>query len=106
MAHDHRCYIICHDGIKAIIGEGLYDTGHPDDLSNVGLADIVFLIKVVCQPFQVAEEAKALPFWMSHALQLRNMDAAVQSLHLDDLCSVSARQYLLKYVYVLICVNF
>ena len=88
MACDHGCYIICHDGIKATIGEGLYDTGHPGDLSNVDLsiflADIVLLIKKVHQPFQVAQEAKALPFQMSHALQLKNMDAAVQSIHLDD----------------------
>ena len=55
MAQDHKCYIIHHDGIKATISEGLYDMGHPGDLSNVGLsmflADIVLLIKKVCQPF-------------------------------------------------------
>ena len=81
MAQNHGYYIVCHDGIKATISEGLYDTGHPGDLSNVGLsmflADIVLLIKKVCQPFQVAQEAKAVPFCMSHALQLKNMDAAI-----------------------------
>ena len=35
MACDHGCYIIHHDGICATIGEGLFDTVHPGDLSNV-----------------------------------------------------------------------
>ena len=47
------------------------------------LADIVLLIKHIRKPFQVAQEAKQLPFCMSEAFKLHNMDAAVQSLHLD-----------------------
>ena len=62
--------------------------GHPVDLSNVGLSmflvDIVLLIKKIHQPFQVAQEAKALPFHMSQSLKLKNMAAAIQSLHLDN----------------------
>ena len=73
MAQDHQCYIIHHDSIKATIGEGLYDMGHPGYLSNVGLsmflADIVLLIKKVSQPFQVAQEAKALLFHMCFTAQ-------------------------------------
>ena len=71
-----------------MIGQGLYDMDHPGDLSNVGLSmflvDIVLFIKKVHQPFQVAQEARALPFWMSQALKLKNMDVAIQILHLDD----------------------
>ena len=88
MACDHGCYIIRHDGICATTGEGLFDTAHPGDLSNVGfsmfLADIVLLIMHVCRPFQVAQEARMLPFHRAHAIKMGNMDAAVQSLHLDE----------------------
>ena len=71
----HGCYMICHDGIYAPIGEGLFDTDHYDDLSNIGismfLADIVLLIKHIYQPFQVAQEAIALPFRMLKAIKSR-----------------------------------
>ena len=64
MAHDHEYYTVCHDGIKVTIGQGLFDTSHPGDLSDVGismfLTDIVLLIKCVRNPFQVAQEAKAM----------------------------------------------
>ena len=80
MAWDHRCYFICYDGIHATIGEGLFDTDHPGDLSNVGLSmflsDIVLLIKRVHKPLQVGQEAFALPFQMS-AIKLHNMQAMV-----------------------------
>ena len=88
MAWDHGCYIIHCDGIHATIGEGLFDTTHLSDLSNIGLGmflvDIVLLIKRIHQPFQVAQEAIALPFRMSKATKMLNKQAAVQSLHLDD----------------------
>ena len=87
MGHDHGCYIICHDGIRATICEGLFDTTHPGNLSTVGLSmflvDIVLLIKCVHKLFQVTQEAKVIPFHMSQAIKLCHMDAAVQSLHLD-----------------------
>ena len=55
MACDHGCYIICHDGIKATIKKGLFDTSNPGDLTNVSLSmflvDIVLLIKHICKPF-------------------------------------------------------
>ena len=77
-----------HDGICATIGDGLFDTGHLGDLSNVSvsmlLADFVLLIKHVSKSFWVAQEAKALPSSMSQAIKMHNMDAAVQSLHLDN----------------------
>ena len=47
------------------------------------LVDIVLLIKHICKPFQVAQEARQLPFRMSEVLKLQNMDAAVKSLHID-----------------------
>ena len=87
MAHDHGCYIIRHDGIKATIRQGLFDTSNPGDLTDVSLsmflADIVLLIKHIHKPFQVAKEARQLLFQMSEALKLQSMDAAVQSLHID-----------------------
>ena len=71
-----------------MISEGLFDTAHPGDLSNVGLgmflADIVLLIKWVCRPFQAAKEAVALSFCMSKTIKIHNMQAAVENLHLDD----------------------
>ena len=74
MAHDHGCYIIHHDGIKATIRQGLFETSNPGDLTNVGLsmflADIVLLIKCICKPLQVAQEARQLPFCISEALEL------------------------------------
>ena len=77
MGHDHGSYIICHDGICATIGEGLFDTTHAGNLSNV------LLIKCVHKLFQVTQEAKVIPFCMSQAIKLCYMDAAVQSLYLD-----------------------
>ena len=80
MTHDHGCYIICHDGICATIGEGLFDTAHPGDLSNVGLSmflvNIVLLIKHVHRPFQVAQEARALPFCWAHAIKMHGCSGA------------------------------
>ena len=38
MAHDHGSHIICHDGIKATICQGLFDTSNPGNLTNVGLS--------------------------------------------------------------------
>ena len=74
--HNHRYYIIWNDGIKATIGQGLFDTSNPGDLSDVGLnmflVDIVLLIKWVHKPFQVAQEPKELPFHMSEAIRLQN----------------------------------
>ena len=44
--------------VKATIGQGLFDTNNPGDLTDVSLsrflADIVLLIKPVCKPFQIA----------------------------------------------------
>ena len=49
VAHDNGCYIIQHDGIKATISQGLFDTSNPGDLTDVSLStflgDIVLLIK-------------------------------------------------------------
>ena len=87
VAHDNGCYIIQHDGIKATISQGLFDTSNLGNLTDVSLsmllADIVLLIKQVWKPFQVVQEARQLPFHMSEALKLQNMDAAVKSLHID-----------------------
>ena len=88
VTHDQGCYIVRHDGIKATIGQGLFDTSSPEDLSEVGLSmflvDIVLLIKRVCKPFQVAQEAKLIPFWMSRALHCQSLREAVQALHIDQ----------------------
>ena len=65
IARDNSCYIVRHDGIVASMGKGLYDHQNPSDLSQLGLsmflADIVILIKKVCKPFQVAQEASLMP---------------------------------------------
>ena len=86
MARDHGCYIVHHDSIVATIIKGLYDTNSPGDLSDVGvsmcLADIVILIKKVNKPFQVAQEAKLIPFHMSRALHHQSLRQAVQALHI------------------------
>ena len=69
MTFDHGCYIIHHNGIKATIRQGLFDTSNPGDLTDVGLSmflvDIVLLIECIHKPFQVAQEARQLLFWMS-----------------------------------------
>ena len=87
MTHDHGCCIIHHNGIKATIGQGLFDTSNLGDLTDVRLsmflADTVLLIKCIHKTFQVAQEARHLLFWMSEALKLKNKDAEVQSLHID-----------------------
>ena len=88
VAHDQGCYIVRHDGIKDTIGHGLFDTRIPGDLSEVSLsmflADIVLLIKRVCKPIQVAQEAKLIPFCMSRALHYQSLQQAVQALHIDQ----------------------
>ena len=88
MARDHGCYIIRHNGICATISQGLLDTNHQGKLSDVGfsmfLVDIVLLIKHVRNPFQVAQEAKAMSFKMLEAIKMCNMDAVVHYLHLND----------------------
>ena len=75
-----------HDGIIATLGKGLYDTNSPGDLSDLGLSmflvGIVILIKKVCKPFQVAQEAKLILFHMSRALHRQSLREAVQALHI------------------------
>ena len=87
VARDNSCYIVCHDGIVASMGKGLCDHQNPSDLSqlvlSMFLADIVLLSKHIYKPFQVAQEARQLPFCMSGAFKLKNMDTAVKSLHID-----------------------
>ena len=81
--HDHGYYIIHHDDIKATTGQGLFNPGHLTNVSlSMFLVDIVPPIKQVCKPFQVAQEARQLLFWMSEAVKLQNVDAAVKSLHI------------------------
>ena len=88
VAWDQGCYIVCYDGIKATIDQGLFDTNNPGDLTDVSLsmflADVIILIKRVCKPFQVAQEARQLPFHKSRALKCQSINAAVQSLHIND----------------------
>ena len=88
MARHQGCYIVYHDGIVATIGKGLYDNNSPGDLSDVGLsmflADIVILIKKVCKPFQVAQEAKLIPFCMAKALHCQSLRQEVQALHIHN----------------------
>ena len=88
VARDHSCYIIHHDGIVASMGQGLYDPQNPGDLSQLGLsmfqADIVILVKKVCKPFQVAQEARMLPFKMSKAIHRQSLSQAVQALHISQ----------------------
>ena len=86
VARDQSCYIVHHDGIIATLGKGLYDTNSPGNLSALGLSmflvDIVILTKKVCKPFQVAQEAKLIPFHMSRALHHQSFREAVQALHI------------------------
>ena len=88
VARDNGCYIIHHNGIIASIGKGLYDHNNPSDLSQLGLsmflADIIILIKRVCKPFQVAQEARLMPHRMSKAIHHQSLQQAVQALHLND----------------------
>ena len=66
---------------------GLFDTSSQGDLSDVSLSmffeDIVLLIKRVCKPFQVVQEAKLIPFHMSRALN-QSLTVAVQELHINQ----------------------
>ena len=84
ITRDQGCYIVRHDGIKATMGQGLFDTSSLGDLSDVSLsmflADIVLLIKSVCKPFHVAQEAKL----MSRTLNRQSLRAAVQVLHINQ----------------------
>ena len=84
-ARDHGCYIIHHDGIVASMGQGLYDPQNPGDLvTSMFLADIVILVKKVCKPFQVAQEARMVPFKMSKAIHRQSLRQAVQALHISQ----------------------
>ena len=88
LARDQGCYIVHHDGIVATIGKGLCDQNSPGDLSDVSisifLADIVILIKKVCKPFQVAQEARSMPLCMAKALHHQSLSQAVQALYIHN----------------------
>ena len=70
------------------MGQGLFDTSSPGDLSDVSLTmflvDIVLLIKRVCKPFQLVQETKLILFHMSRALNHQSLRAAVQAFHIDQ----------------------
>ena len=71
------------------MGQGLFDTTIPGDLSDISLsmflADIVILKKKVCKPFQVTQEAKLILFHLSRALNCQSLRAVVQALNIDQL---------------------